>query len=611
MPSTTITARLTAVTKVQSGSPSRPHSAASQGQFTLRSGAHYGLLQFGLPRDLSNATVLSAKLRVRGTAAWSGSSTITAQLLAGPIRSTTTWNNQPGLLADSDPHSGGLMAGSTVWYEVDVTDDLQQVATGAPYFGHRLTINDATARAFYSRTNSSSYPQLVITYATETPAPVGVKPSGVVAVQSPTFTWLAPSDVTKVQAQADVGGGSFAAPLWESAEIVSKLGQVNTAAAGWAGLADGGEAALRFRQYGSLGWSAWSLPVTVERDAYASVQVVFPVPNGVTNDPTPPHRWVFPGQSKFQLLILDAAGKVLYDSGQVAGDDQEWTPVLTTVGVRSGAVLTSRLRVWDDVAGRVASTGDPGFVETSWSWTLNQTTDTPTPQAFSALVQAERPVPVLSWSWAGAAPDEFVLEENGVLTQRFDAADLTLVGTRYSVEDWTCPPNTGVRYAVRAINGAKMSPASNAQWVHHELGGVVIAEPESGAWLNVAEASAADGLGQVETTLSYKGPYAQGSVKRVLALGGIEGAVAGVLHPMGDRPMEEQLADAATIRSLPTRECRLVYGFVNVPVQVSALDVTLSADALFKDMTHRIKFEVDQVGEFDTDATGVDTPVGG
>ncbi len=618
MPSTTVTCRLTAVTNVKSAAASRSYSSAAQGQFILANTTQYGLLQFGLPRDLGNATVISAVIQMRSTKVLTGSRTTSAQLLAGPIRSTTTWKNQPGLLAGSVARAGGIRPGNTTWYDTDVTADLQQVAAGAPYFGHRLRISESTARAFYSRTNSSSYPRLVLTYATETPAPVGVQPSGVVSIPAPTFTWLAPKDVTRVQAQAAPEGtsvssttGGFTSPSWTSAEILSSLGQVDTAAAGWSGLADAAAALVQVRQYGTLGWSKWSTPARVERDVYAALSVVYPVPGGVTNDPTPPHEWVFPGQSKFQVTILDAAGKVLYDSGQVAGDDNEWTPTLSTVGIRSGAVLTSRLRVWDDRAGRVASTGDPGLVQSSWSWTLNPSSDTPVPQGFQVASQADSPAPVLTWSWSGALPDEFIIERNGVLGERFDSDLHQISETRWSYEDWSCPPNTDVVYSVRAVNGNKMSAKSAVHVLHNRLAGVVIAEPESGAWINIADSSAADGLAKVDTVLMYKGPYAQAPVKRILALGGLEGPLAGTLSPIGDRPIEEQLTDVETIRSFPTRACRLVYGLVNVPVLVSGVDPTLASDALFNHLAHRIKMTVAQNGEFDTDATGDDTPAGG
>ncbi len=618
MPSTTVTCRLTAVTNVKSAAASRSYSSAAQGQFILANTTQYGLLQFGLPRDLGNATVISAVIQMRSTKVLTGSRTTSAQLLAGPIRSTTTWKNQPGLLAGSVARAGGIRPGNTTWYDTDVTADLQQVAAGAPYFGHRLRISESTARAFYSRTNSSSYPRLVLTYATETPAPVGMQPSGVVSIAAPTFTWLAPKDVTRVQAQAAPEGtsvssvdGGFTAPSWTSAELLSSLGQVDTATAGWSGLADAAAALVQVRQYGTLGWSKWSTPARVERDVYAALSVVFPVPGGVTNDPTPPHEWTFPGQAKFQVQILDAADKKLYESGQVAGDDQEWTPTLSTVGIRSGAVLTSVLRVWDDRAGRVASTGDPGYVAASWSWTLNPSADTPPVTNFSAFVQADRPAPILSWGWNGAVPDEFIIERDGVLAQRFDSGDYEVSAGSWRFEDWSCPPNVDVLYSVRAVNGGKMSAAAQVRLVHHRLAGVVIAEPESGAWINIADSSAADGLAKVDTVLMYKGPYAQAPVKRILALGGLEGPLAGILSPIGDRPIEEQVADVETIRSFPTRTCRLVYGLVNVPVLVSGVDPTLASDALFNHLAHRIKMSVAQNGEFDTDATGDDTPAGG
>ena len=95
-----------------------------------------------------------------------------------------------------------------------------------------------------------------------------------------------------------------------------------------------------------MGWSKWSTPITVTRDAYSTLTSVEPAPGGVSNDPTPPHSWTFAGQAKFRLWVYYGS-RVLYDSGEVATDDTEWTPTLNTVGVPDGAALSSRLRVWD------------------------------------------------------------------------------------------------------------------------------------------------------------------------------------------------------------------------------------------------------------------------
>ncbi|ROR91776.1 DNRLRE domain-containing protein [Nocardioides aurantiacus] len=604
---TKVTCKVTASTRISSTKPTSALSAAAQSQLAVKSGQAHSFVQFGLPRDLGGSVVLSAKLQLWATGVWGGTRTLTAQRISGPrTYSKMTWKNSVSniLAAGSTARTGGP-AGARA-HEIDLTDDFQLIASGAKYYGHRILGSEDVARFFYGRTNATQYPRLILEYARETPAPAQVSPDGVVGVAKPTFTWAASSDITKVQAQADVVGGSFAAPSWDSGDLVTNLGNVNTNAAGWSGLADGGSADLRFRQYGSLGWSLWSLPVTVTREDYPVLTTTLPTPGGTSNDPTPQHDWTFAGQTQFQLQIRDASNRVLYDSGVVASDDDSWTPVASSFKVSSKATLTSVLRVWDDVDGRVASPGDPGYVERRWSWTITPTAATTGVTGFSAQVSAERPVVRLSWSRATGAADEFVVYRNGLQVARFDGGEHQVSSTTWRFEDWSVEPNRESVYKVHAVVAGKMSLASSAVSVQFDLNGLVIYEPLSGAWFNVAGPSAGDNLSKGEASVMYRSPFAQAPIKRVMSLGGLGGNVSGFLHPYGDRPVLEQLADVATVRANPTRECRLIWGFENVPVTVSMLSPVLSSDAVRPSMMHKVDFTVDQVDEFDTDVTGAE-----
>ena len=604
MASTTVTCRVSASTRTLSNKASSALSASAQSQLWTRAGTPtaYSYVQFGLPRDLSGATVLSAKMRIRGTAAWGGSRTVTAQRTNGPVSySKMTWKNQPALVSGSTARTGG--ATDSFWYEINVTADFQLIAQGAGYYGHRISCSEAVSRAFYGATSSAYYPRLVLEYARETPAPAQVSPNGTVGLSKPTFTWAAPSDVTKVQAQADVVGGTFTSPSWDSGDVVSKHGNVDTNALGWAGLADRASADFRFRQYGTLGWSAWSHRVTVTRDDYAPLTVLLPVPGGTSNDPTPEHDWTFADQTKFQVVVRDSKRKLLYDSGVVSGDDSQWTPDPSKFKVKATATLTSTLKVWDGNTSRVPSPGDPGYVTRTWSWTVAPSLATAPATALSAAT-SDSPAPTLTWFRASGAPDEWIVRRNGDLIARFDGDEGQVSATQWTWDDWTCEPNQEAVYDVFAVVLGKMSVASPASSVTNTLVGLVIYDPLSGAYLNVAGESAGDSLDKVESSVTYRGPFAQGSIKRVLALGGIEGPVSGTLHPQGDRSVDDQLADALTLRSYPTRVLRLMWGFVNVPVVVSNLTWALASDSTPWRMAHRVSFSVAQVDEFETDVTG-------
>ncbi|GAB3988891.1 hypothetical protein [Nocardioides marmoraquaticus] len=595
---TTLACRTSLFTTVDSAKASKPLSSASQSTFVLRGTAAHALVKFGLPRDLVGAVVVSAIIEWRSSTALTGSRTPTARALTGPFRSTTTHNNQPGVgTVRNGTFTGPAQAA------VDATADFQAVADGATYHGHRLSNSETTARTWLGPKHPTGYPRLTLTYAREMPAPLDVTPRGVVAIAKPIFSWAAPAGVLKVQAQADVAGGSFTNPTWTSAEIPSTIGQVNTDTAGWAGLAAGGSASLRFRQLGPLGWSPYSQPVTVTRQDLATLTTTAPTAGGTTNDVTPEHQWSFASQSKFQLQLLSAAGEVLYDSGEVSGADQSWTPP-ATLRVSATSTIRSRLRTWDSRTDRTASPGDLGYRQTEWTWTVEPSGSTAAPTALTVATTAGRANLTLSWSRAAGEPDEWAILRDGVIFARFPGA-VGRNGTNWSYEDWTCPPNTTTTYSVVAIVAGKMSAPASATAVKLPLSGVVIVEPISGAWVNIAGAAATGDLEQTETTLTYKGPYAQAPTWRVLALGGIDGPIAGELVPEGDRPVAQQVAAAQKIRSYPTRTCRLLSGMRNIPVRVSRLSVGgPTPEATRRRLAHRISLYVEQNGEFPTPVTG-------
>ena len=607
MASTVVTCKVVASTRTWASRPSSSLSASAQSQLATRPNAAFTYIQFGLPRDLPGSTVTSARLQIRATGNWGGTRTLTAQRIAGPVSyAAMTWNNAPGVLSGSVARTGGPTG--VYWHEIDVTADFQAIAAGGAYYGHRIQNSETTlTRTWVGRTDPTSYPRLVLTYATDTPRPSGVTPNGTVGVSKPVFTWAAPSDITKIQAQADVAGGSFASPTWSSGDIVTNIGHVDTNALGWAGLANGGSADFRFRQFGALGWSAWSSTVSVTRQDFAALTTQLPVSGGTSNDPTPPHAWTFSGQSRFRLWITDADRKTLYDSHVIAGSDQSWTPVLPSMSIPDTATLTSNLEVWDTRTDRVASPGDPGYVRTSWSWTIAPDAATTGVTNFNAVLQANRPAPLLTWTRASGAPDEWIVKRNGRLVARFDGDTGQQTTTTWAYEDWACPPNQQVTYSVIAVVANKMSPASPTKTLTNTLSGVLIYEPTTGAYVNVADEAAGDDLEMGESSVMYQGPYAQGPVKRILALGGISGSVKGFLSDINDRSIAAQLADTALIRSYPTRTCRLIWGYVNVPVVVSNISTGLASSAVPRHMLHRISFTVDQVDEFTTGPAG--TPV--
>lgn len=605
MAETTVHRALVATRTVQDN-PSTPYALSAQTKLYVQVGERVVFLRFGVPRDLAGKTVVSAVVEMASNGIWPSpeSRTLTLRRINRPAGGAfwpITWNSQPGVLTGATGVVGELKPGSSNRYVWDVTADFQDLANGGSYEGFRLTTTDSTARYFYGPDHPSAYPFLTITVAEETPAPTQINPSGTVAVAAPVFVWNAPPDVTHVQGQADVADGDFTTPVWESAEIPTVLGQLDSAAAGWAGLAEAESADLRFRQFGTLGWSEWSDPITLTREGYAPLTPVLPPVGGVTNDPSPEHSWTFAGQTSFQLTITDAAGRVWYNSGRIAGADQEWTPTLRK-GLPDLATMTSRLRVWDDNTDRVASPGDPGYVETSWSWTIEPHAATAPVDDLGASTNSIKNVPAvhLTFTRSLGEPDAWVVVRDGILIARLDPnEDVTETSpTSWEWTDWTCPPNRQVYYQVTPVVAGKAAERGPLAVVELQAEGVWVIDPTTGANFCVADPSAANGLDYTESSLIYVPAFAEEPVKRSLALRGLEGPVSGfITYQHGGPTIEDQVGNAMTIRANPNRIYRLVFGTLNIPVLVTNMSPIVAESALLSRLTHRVSFRVDQAGE--------------
>lgn len=610
MSTDTVVCKVVDYTYVESANPSSPLKSAAKTLMHLKSGSAYPYLIHGLPKDFAARYCTSAILEI--VLANVPTSVPIAQRLDQPVGKTlsgVTWNNKPGVIAGSSPVSGTLKAGTMSTYQFDVTTEMGLVQAGAAWWGFRISTADTTLRNVRGPQSTANPPTLTLVLSDDTPTPAAVGPAGVTALGKPVVSWQSPNDVDQIRLQVDAVGGAFTSPVADTGVLSGALGstaqQIDTSTttwttATWAGLTNGGAAAdIRVGQHGPRGWT-WSAPITVNRVNYPALSTSLPASGGTTNDPTPQHAWTFTPQRQWRLFFKDANGNVWYDAGVRAGADQTWTPVLTadqTKLLPDLATMTSTLQVWDTTASRVASQGDKGYVETSWSWTVQADGATTAPTSVTASQVGRSPAVTLGWSRASGAPDEWLIVRDGLVVARFPGST-GQSGTNWTWLDWTATPNKAHTYAVAAIVANKASARAAATAFTPSATGVWVYSPDTGAYFSLAGDSVMDNLELAGASVIYTPVYGTVSLKRTMALRGYEGTVGGFIEVWDGRSIDTQLADLHTIRTLASATMRVILPDANFPALVSDLSAVLSGDALPNRMVRRVTMRVDQVGEF-------------
>ena len=541
-----------------------------------------------LPSDLAGANVVSAVLQVNMVAG-SGSRDLKVQRHAKPATSyaSMTWNNRPGVLSGSSTVTVTQDSADTLW-EFDVTDDLAAVAAGDAFYGWRISSTYSSQWGIYGW-GSTKAARLLVTISVEPTIPAGLAPSGVTALDTPTFTWLRPDGLISAQIQVDAVDGDFASPSWDSGTVATTAAQIDTGAEGWSGLADDESVDVRLRQTTDTGTSGWTDPVTVTRRALGTVAITSP--SGTTADPTPTIVHTYSDtQTRWQKLIRLGA-VLLADSGVTPGTDTAWTP--PSGATTAGASLTLVTRVWDDEA-RTPSAGDPGYAEDTATVTYTPTASVGGVDSLAVVQDGANPWTDWVWTRAAGVADEYVLVRGGVIIDRIDG---TSGGDPvWTYRDWTCPPNTDVLCQVLPVVEGETSSLGPTTSARVTVSGLWLVDSVNGLSFSVSGNQLE--LGFAESSVSYQPPGASHPTKRTFALRGLEGSVGGQLNDRAGRTIEEQKADFYAMKALPSATFRLVFGDVNVPVVTS--DLTMLVDATYARTTwmpQQVSFTVAQNGE--------------
>lgn len=433
-------------------------------------------------------TVLSAKLRLyQKGAATGGTRTVSVQRNSAQnadgstdwSESKVTYNSRPlGTSGISQVTQGNSSTDGRLW-EFDVTWLMQQVSDGAPWYGFRITSDNATTLYFYSKEAANDFvPVLEVEWSDAPDAPTMLAPGAgrSISVARPTLRFDFSTDdedgsLAGIQVQVNTSN-SFTSPAIDS-------GQIAASAAEWTLPSDltlGATYYWRARVQSSSGlWSAWSAVDSFKRTAKPTVAITNPSGGSTLYDPTPTFSWTVTGGTQVarQLFLVDPANPsdILWTSGKETASSTSYTlPQSQQLLMTPGSSYRLVLKVWDSVA-REAIPEEPANTRVTSDFTLG-TSGSSAITAFT-VSSTGTPFALLQWTYSGAAPDAFVVIEGGKIIAQVDPADAFVSGTTYQYEDRRVKPGQTRTWGVaEKISGTTKIPVT-------ETGKV---EPE-GVWL--------------------------------------------------------------------------------------------------------------------------------
>lgn len=256
--------------------------------------ANYGIVWFANPFPRSGGNVLRATLTLKTRkVTGSGSSQIIAQLCKqwSSHFGTVNWNTRPaGKLAQASLSKTNPLAEGTSW-TFDVTEQMQAVANGEPFYGFILSTTSQHQILVQGNMSAALDPHLAVEFIESPFPPDDLAPSTGQAVGTP-------SPVLRMSYKDYVGGDVLSAlqvrcgttedtvsgsPFFDSGEVASTLPQLDLSQQpGWTPPAADTVVWWQARCKDSSGtWSGWSDPVSWQWHPRLSVSLVQPEPDAV------------------------------------------------------------------------------------------------------------------------------------------------------------------------------------------------------------------------------------------------------------------------------------------------------------------------------------------
>lgn len=489
-----------------------------------------------------------------------------------------SWQHRPPAVG---PHAvwsktGKVGDGETI--RIDVTQVLQEVASGAPFYG--LILWGGVSGDVMAFDGTDKYPpRLEVTWWTNPYAPTDLAPATntVVATPTPVLRWTffdkaGRTDIAQMQVQTADSQNAFTVPSYDSGQISTTLCEFNPAEHdGWPKLTPGGSLWWRVRIADGDGrWSPWSQPARFTHHTKPTIEMLAPR-EGTIGDSTPPVVWkMTPGTGgsvkSWRAQIVDLDGNTVDDSGIHHSQDTTWVP---SKPVRSGKPYRAWVFVYDEHPGRTGTPGDPIYRSANVSFAYDPVNATDTYTANARVVQ--RPgTPLVTISWlADGYPDGFFA----------------------SVEDerWTFPssqrsfsittPMAAGRHDVRIghiTNGHEL--VERTIGVDLKFRGTWIIDESDDAPVCVAIVDDTDhDMTQPEISSKLEPLGARHAIVVVSAQHGYEGKLEGKLVNMGDTPELQAPAFAKRLMEWkPQVGKRFTMIIENLSFQVMLSDIQMS-----------------------------------
>lgn len=572
------------VASVRAAKPSYVYGATAT--VPLQTSASSACVRVGMPSDIpANAVVASAILTVYQQGAVAGTNTLTVQRHSAAWQmSKVTWNNRPNV-GGVGVNSPALTASAdrAAW-TFDVTTDVAAFVAGtAVNYGWRLFNSGATLVNTRGSAASILPPQLVITYYTPADPPIGLVPGGnqAVSVAKPWLTFQAPPDTTAINVQIDADATS---PYdYDSGDVATTVGAFDPAlAAAWAGLTAGGASAYwRARTKSVLGYSGFSSWQQFRRVAKGTVTITSP--GATSDDTTPPIVWTFAGgtQVAWQVVITNAQGKLLADSGRQAGTATTYTPpkAVTTLGTSA----TVEVRVWDNVD-RVATSGDDVYAKATLTFTAQGTGAVTPATSITAVPNGFNPSVVITAARA-AAPDSWSLVRDNVVI----ATGLNPASAAFSYTDWTADPNKPHVYrAAPFTSGTGTASGGPTATATPRCKGIWLIDPANTAIRAVIWGKEDGSFDATELAVVHQ-PIAGPPVRRVAYRPPLSGSVSGELVDVSTYTADAQITALYDFKA-DNRDLVLVLGDRALTVRIGDLLVYPNPDSDVSDRHSGVSF---------------------
>lgn len=358
-----------------------------------------------------------------------------------------------------------------VW-EVDVSDWLQDVSDGEPWYGFRIGTSDTQQRWIYSRNNTAEGipgPSLYVEWADNPDEPSDLAPNeGVVGTPKPSLSFSfvdygGSNVLKKVQVQIS-RTTSFTSPMWSSGELTITDGQpvIKLASTSFPGAASGERLYYRIKAMDEDNlWSGWSPRAWFQYVPLESLTLLTPSPeNPMFTDASPVISWRQTGVQtawKITIFLKGRPEKTVYDTGIVAGSEQVHQ-IPKSVLRWDNRVYEMTLRTWDDEDRVRAPNSLPyNYMKIEVPYTSDASTVLP----YNVKAEQIGKTPRIAVTWQrDATADEWQIVRAGpgmesVVLDQITHSEAILANGTYRYIDRTAPPKTDFWYTVRPVTNGR------------------------------------------------------------------------------------------------------------------------------------------------------------